>query len=188
VVTFLRPWPAHATVIAVAYLAMGTIVGSRWVPPLDALRVTASLAFILFIPGYLVTFFHPRDAYDAIERTTFAFLLSIVVTSGVVYILADRFGVLPGVTLTPRRLAFTQVATCAVLAVLALWRQRQLPGWSAGIAVVLPAATIEAWRLGVAVGAREGMMVMGIAVGIPVVLLLADLWRHWKSHESSGRT
>ncbi len=189
VATFLRPWPAHATVVSVAYLVVGTIVGSHWVPPWDAFRVTASLAFIVFIPGYLVTFLQPRDAYDAIERTTLAFLLSIVITSAVVYVLADRFNVLPGAaTLTPYRLAFAQVATCAILAVGALWRQGRVPWWSALPAVVLPIIAVGARRAGVAVSVRDVAVVVCIALSIPVMVLLMNVWRFWRSHASSSRT
>ncbi|MBI4449443.1 hypothetical protein HY634_00100 [Candidatus Uhrbacteria bacterium] len=189
IVTFLRPWPAHAAVIAVVYLVIGTTVGSWWILPLDSLRVTASLAFLLFIPGYLVTFIQVRQTYDAIERTTFAFILSIAITSGVVYVLADRFGILPGeAALTPRRLAFVQVAICAILAVLALWRQGWIPWWSACIAVVLPVAAIGARKMGVAVGVRDLAAVVSIAIGIPAVLLFMRLWRTWRSHQPSGRT
>ena len=189
IVTFLRPWPAHASVVAVVYLAIGTTVGSWWVPPLDALRVTASIAFLLFIPGYLVTFIQPRQSYDAIERATFACILSIAITSAIVYVLADRLGVLPGeATLTPRRLAFAQLATCAILAILALWRQRWVPWWSALIAVALPIAAVGARRMGMAVGVRDAAVTVCIAVGIPAVLLLMNLWRTWRSHQPSGRT
>lgn len=189
VVTFLRPWHARAAVIAVAYLALGTTMGSRWTTPLNALWVTGSLAFLLFIPGYLVTYLHPREAYDAIERATFAFLFSIVITSGVVYVLADRFKVLPGeMALTPRRLVFAQLATCAILAVLALWRQRQLPWWSAAWAVGLPIVAMGARRAGAAVGVRDLAVVMSVAVGLPAIVFLVKLWRSSRSPQRSGHT
>lgn len=187
--TFFRPWYARATVIAVAYLSIGTAVGSWWTTPPDALWVTAALAFLLFIPGYLVTFIQRQQSYDAIERMTFAFLFSIAITSGVVYVLADRFGVLPGdAALTPRRLAFAQLATCGVLAVLALWRQKQLPWWAAAWAIGLPIAAIAARRSGAAVGVRDLAVIIVIAVGLPVLFLLIRVWRMWRSHQSSGRT
>lgn len=189
VVMLLRPWHARAAVIVVAYLAIGTAVGSWWTSPLNALWVMGSLTFILFIPGYLVTYLHPRDAYDAIERATFAFLFSIVITSGVVYVLADRFKVLPGeMALTPRRLVFAQLATCAVLAVLALWRQRQLPWWSAAWVVGLPIAAVGARLVGAAVGVRDLAVVMSVAVGLPAIVFLAKLWRTSRSLQRSGHT
>lgn len=189
IVIFFRPWHVRAAVIAVAYLSIGTAVGSWWTPPRNALWVTTALAFLLFVPGYLVTYLHARDAHDAIERATFAFILSIAITSGVVYILADRFRVLPGeVTLTPRRLVFAQLATCAVLAVLALWRQRQIPWWSAVWAIGLPIVALFARRAGAAVGVRDFVVVMSIAIALPVVVLLIRIWQHRQSSARSGST
>ena len=124
---------------ALLMLAVLTIVLTRWMPWDAAARAALALPLLLFVPGYAVTWVvfphrigiaEPRPetdvrALDTIERTTLAVLLSIVITSLIVYALspASKLPVLAG-RLTPRSLTKAVLTANALLVIIAYVRVR----------------------------------------------------------------
>ncbi len=104
---------------------------TRWLPWDAAMRAAIALPLLLFVPGYAMTwvvFPHRADvqesqhasedsqALDVIERVTLGVILSILVTSLVVYALSPA-SKLPGMSgrLTPRSLTAAIVAVNILL-------------------------------------------------------------------------
>jgi uncharacterized membrane protein len=96
---------------------------------LTALRLVMGLAYVLFIPGYLLQalLFPRHDALDSIERAGMSLGLSIALVPALVLLL-DR---LPwGVSLWS--VVIGQVSLVVVSALLAVWRRSRLPAGEAG--------------------------------------------------------
>ncbi|MBI4142264.1 DUF1616 domain-containing protein [Candidatus Uhrbacteria bacterium] len=101
-------------------LGIGAVALTRWLPWEAAIRAAIALPFLLIVPGYAMTWIvfpdhvgvqepqHVRNdhqALDVIERVTLGVILSILVTSLVVYALspASKIPRMSG-RLTPRAL------------------------------------------------------------------------------------
>lgn len=149
--------------------------------------LAAGVALVLVIPGWCLTVLafpirdrigadHSNDApraLDIIERMTLAVIFSIVVTSGVVFVLSREVRAI-GVPLTPRMLFGTLMAVSALLA-LGVWA-RLLPRarlHAAAAAVVVLGSYAAAW-IGVPVTLKT--IVLGVFALI-IALTIASVSR-----------
>lgn len=112
------------SILAALILLFGLVlvVSLRWFPPGEALRFTAALPFLLFLPGYLLT----RVAfpqYDGIEKTTLAVALSMLTVFLTLFAVERTAG-----KLTPSNTAATVTAVNLICALISLvGRQRKRP-------------------------------------------------------------
>jgi len=165
-------------------------IGSYWTSFANALRLIVAGIFILLLPGWCTTiFFFPRSeriledgmqegaqkgrrqqgALDPIERTTLAIILSIIISSTVVFIL----NAVSGDKLTPRNLAIAMVLTNLMLCAGMAWRtQRVLLRYALPI-ILFPFATIVVNWLGVAFTIRNFKLeVVGLLVAMAVIWIV----------------
>ena len=125
-----HPWLVEIAIgVGVYLLSVVVLAAGSERSLIQSAVLAAGVALVLVIPGWClaVIAFPMRDcvgservedvprALDIIERMTLAGILSIVVTSGIVFVLSREVRVI-GVSLTPRMLFGTLIAVSALLA------------------------------------------------------------------------
>jgi putative flippase GtrA len=165
---------------SVGLLGFGVLAGFG----ASGLMMMVTVIGTLLLPGWLMSYIvfpfrdtwtaddtdDARRALDPIERATFSVLISIVITSGVVFLLGNSASLpIPTLELTPRKLFAAMVLVQLMLAVFAAWRIRKIPIW---IPILLLAYTgvVSALK---AVGMT--IILSDAAIGFGALLLLVVL-------------
>lgn len=163
-------------------IAVLSAIGTYWISFWNALRFAVAGMFIFLIPGWCVTliFFPDNDriledraregkqhSLDLVERLTLAVILSIIISSAVVFAL----NIMPGEKLTPRNLAVGFAMTNLVLGAVAAWRKKRLSRRYVFPVALFPLVVIVLNWLGVALTIRNfAVEVLGL------LLIIIGLW------------
>ena len=139
---YLQPKKTKIGLAILAIFLLLIVFVSLWFPLLQSAQIVIGSILVLFLPGFFATliFFphhdsviarkkevSPSRSLDMIERITLAILLSIIITSAVVYILARTIAVSSqGVELYLQDLAIFIILANVVLAgiIFIVWRYR----------------------------------------------------------------
>ncbi len=78
-------------ILVLIILIVTSLIISIWMPILDSLRIVFGSVYVLFLPGYFLTFlFFPKkeeEKIDSIERIALSFALSIAVVPLIIFYL-----------------------------------------------------------------------------------------------------
>lgn len=177
-----HPVTMSATTAVVIGAALAGVALAYQTPPLAAVRIAVGVLLVLVLPGLALSYAafpaHERiggevsersRGLDDIERATFAFLLSIVVTSATVAVLAKMLPN-PATMLSARMLFGTLAAVTAIMTAVAA--VRMAPAWwltAAACGASVLAVFAHHWR-----GAPTSPRVLLLeVVGAAVVIAVA---------------